>query len=132
MRQAALILLIAVGVIGIRGCARGRGSADAQRETARPFGVEEARRDIAAGRLALKTHGLLSAQGGAFADLLRTRLGVELTEVAGCAVPGEQLREIMAYNRVMTAEIERRFGSGIVERLRQEAAVRTAATRPAA
>ncbi|HEV2296211.1 MAG TPA: hypothetical protein VGR35_20370 [Tepidisphaeraceae bacterium] len=56
---------------------------------------------------------------------------MELREAGGCIVLPAQLAEILAYNPVMTAEIDRRFGPGSVQRLREHAA-RTAATQPAA
>src|SRR5687767_12837341 len=130
MQQEVLILLAALGLIGFGGCARTEPPRDVV-GAASLSGVDRARRDIAAGHLTLQRFGIASVQDGAFAELLRSRLGVELRGSSGCAIAPEELASMLAYNRVMMAEIERRFGPGRVQRLREEAAT-NAATQPAA
>jgi len=128
--REAMILVVA-GVIWVAGCATEPSAVDESSASSRVAGAEEARRDIAAGRLELHAWGLATPQRSAFGRVLRERLGVHLREVAGCCVGGDELNQIQAYNRVMTAEIERRFGPGVVARLRDEAATAPPATGPA-
>ena len=56
-----------------------------------------------------------------YGRLLQDRVGVRLDRVAGCVVTSELVNEANGYNRVMQAEIERRYGAGILERLMKEA-----------
>jgi len=123
MRQKALTLIITLLIV--TGCA----SQEQHASEGRPSASEEARRDIEAGHLQLRAYGLVAPQDEAFARLMQQRLGVQVVRVAGCAIGAAQVKETEAYNRVMTAEIERRFGAGSVERLRNEAASNSA-TRP--
>lgn len=95
---------------------------------ARASGAKQARVDIESGKLVLQTYGLVDPHDDAFERLLSEKLGVKRINAGACVMP-EVLR-IEAYNRVMEAEIERRFGPGSLERLREEAAT-TAATQPA-
>jgi hypothetical protein len=95
-------------------------------------GAAEARQDIARGHLELRSYGLPMASNQTYVQLLRDRLGVEDNRVAGCIVTQELVDETDAYNKVMVAEIERRFGAGILERLRDEAAATYATTNEAA
>ena len=81
----------------------------------------EARHDIAAGRLALRTYGLPAYWARDYRRLLRERLGVELRSVAGCLIDSKVAGDTFLYNRVMTEEIERRFGAGILKHLEEEA-----------
>jgi hypothetical protein len=128
-RDAALVLILAVCVISIAGCASDPSPGDHQ-QPLRAAEADEARRDIAAGLLELHTYGLSSPPRTAFARLLQDRLGVHVRDVAGCVIAGDDVKQIEAYNRVMTAEIERRFGPGAVARLRDEAAAPPPATQP--
>jgi hypothetical protein len=95
----------------------------------RPSGAEQARRDIAAGRLELRAYGLVAPEDGDFAQLLQEHFGVRFTRVAGCAISGEEAKRVDAYNRIMTGEIERRFGRGSIERQREDAVIRGAMRR---
>jgi hypothetical protein len=71
-------------------------------------GRSEARRDIRAGHLALKTSGARGLADGIYAELLSKRLGVTLSSVAGSAYYSVVGWE--AYNEEMQIEIARRFG----------------------
>lgn len=107
---------------------------DAKRDAttdARPDPAGEARRDIARDHLELRRYGMPSEHYLKYVRLLRDRLGVELNSVAGCAVGQELVRDTDAYNAVMTQEIERRFGAGVLQRLSAESAGRQPDTRPA-
>ncbi len=70
------------------------------------------------------------------AKLARDRLGVRFS-LDGCVVTGQSEHQFDEYDRVMTEEIERRFGHGVLQRLADEAARdyrkrEPAASRPAA
>ena len=93
-------------------------------------GAVEARRDIQRGHLELRGYGLQRATS--YAQLLHERLNVQYKSVAGCSVSNQLQRHSNEYNEVMTREIERRFGSGVLARLADEAREAVAATRPAA
>ena len=127
MRQNALALIVILIFGG--GCA----SRDASPpRDVRPSGAEEAQRDLAAGHLELRAYGLVAPADEAFAQLLQDRLGVRFARIAGCAVGGDEARRTDAYNRIMRAEIQRRFGRDSIARLREEAALSLPATRPGA
>jgi hypothetical protein len=75
-------------------------------------GAAEARRDIAAGKLRLKTYGLTAPWFGNYTNLMKSRLGVETVSVAGCVVDDGLIRNVAGYNARMDEEIARRFGAG--------------------
>lgn len=84
--------------------------------------------DLAAGRVALRRYGFgLGLEQPIYAKLLHDQLGVQLVPVAGCVVTVEIVASADAYNEVMTREIERRHGKGVLDRLYAEA---SAAARP--
>ncbi|HMO25992.1 MAG TPA: hypothetical protein PKB10_06955 [Tepidisphaeraceae bacterium] len=85
--------------------------------------------ELADGRLALRWYGLGSEpDGGIYEKLLNEQLGVRVVSVAGCVVTPEILAGVNAYNEVMTREIERRHGKGILDQLRTQS--RQRATQP--
>jgi hypothetical protein len=84
-------------------------------------GQGAARRDIDRGHLELRGYGLPASWVPAYARLLKERLQVEYKQVAGCEVTDDLVNETDAYNAVMTAEIERRFGRDALTALRDEA-----------
>lgn len=79
-----------------------------------------AERDIRDGSLILRTYGIASS-GSRYSQLLRDRLGVRTQVAAECLVDPEKMAETLAYNAIMEAEIERRFGARLLEELRREA-----------
>lgn len=87
-------------------------------------GRAEAQRDLAAGHLRLKTCG-----GGPpipemerYYALVERKLGVSFHHFrGGCQPDKAKLEHTDGYNGVMKPEIERRFGPGVLEALRQEA-----------
>jgi hypothetical protein len=85
-------------------------------------GRREAHADIRAGRLILRNYGFAAGVVGPYAQLLKERFGVQQRAVAGCVIDAELAAETRAYNDVMKAEIEKRFGAGVLETLRKEAA----------
>ena len=95
-------------------------------------GASEAQQDIKRGRLELRGYGLPVPWVPTYAHLLKERLGVEYKSVAGCVVTERLVERTDAYNHVMEAEIERRFGADALAKLREEARSTRPATRPAA
>ncbi len=83
-------------------------------------GEDEARRYIAAGTLALRTAGYPADWLNIFIDLLQTRHNIRF-ENSGCCIDFGTPQEINGFNAVMAAEIEKRFGNGVIERLKKEA-----------
>lgn len=76
-------------------------------------GQQEARRDIAAGKLILRAYGLMGPS--AYPKILQEKYGIRLERVAGCVVDANMVAKTGAYNAVMKAEIEKRFGRGVLE-----------------
>ena len=95
-------------------------------------GAEEAQQDIQRGHLELRGYGLPAHWVPQYGRLLNDRLGVKFNTVAGCMVTRRLKNHTDEYNKLMTQEIERRYGAGILEKLADEASKTDAATRPAA
>lgn len=95
-------------------------------------GADEANRDLRRGHLELRSYGYAGQATPAYARLLRECIGVEYRSVAGCVVAEHLVKKTHAYNAVMTAEIERRFGTHALTNLRDEARSQRVTTRPAA
>jgi hypothetical protein len=86
-------------------------------------GSPEAEREISLGTLKLKTFGLQADFDREYAALLKERCKVDVQYVPGEIGASEQ-KDIERYNRRMTQEIEKRFGAGILDRIRDEAMVK--------
>ena len=87
--------------------------------------------DLAAGRLALRRYGFgLGSDQPIYAKMLQDQLDVQLVPVAGCVVTVEIVASADAYNEVMTREIERRHGPGVLDRLQAEATAAAQSARP--
>src|SRR6266576_313749 len=84
-------------------------------------GAQEAQQDIQRGHLELRGYGLPARWVPDYVRLLNDRLGVRFNAVAGCRVSSRLLKHSNEYNEVMTQEIERRYGTGILEKLADEA-----------
>jgi hypothetical protein len=80
----------------------------------------EARRDIRAGRLALKMWGLRMA-GGVYETVLEQRYGIQCRTVAGCVVAPQKMAGWNAYNDEMMSEITRRYGDDVLDKTWNEA-----------
>lgn len=113
------VFMIVAAMFVTGGCA-----ADNAADRARASGAKQARLDIAAGKLVLQTHGLIDPRAAEYERRLSENFGVQLIDRGGCVMP--EVLQIEAYNRVMEAEIERRFGQGSLEQLREEAATTAA------
>lgn len=84
-------------------------------------GRVDAERDLRAGRLIVEIYGFPLRGEPEYAQMLRDRYGVELRRVASDIVDVNAIGHAMGYNVVSEAEIKRRFGSDVFERLQQEA-----------
>lgn len=78
-------------------------------------GTAEARADIAAGRLTLRTYGISPAAESPYTRLLAERLGVKVVVVGACTPDARTIAETAAYNEVMKQEIRKRFGRHALE-----------------
>ena len=96
-----------------------------QRQTrlaaAHQAGVAEARQDIRNGVLALKSAGLPTAWSEEYRQMLRTRYNIGEGFGLGCTGSEEEFALIHSYNRTMRAEIERRYGKGVLEQAAKDA-----------
>jgi len=98
-------------------------SADHQRYSLRAYqaGHEDAGKDVREGRLIIESFGLPPPWDADYAKLLKERYGIELRAVAGCVVDDNIVGHRKGYNEVSEAEIQRRFGSDILEKTQLEA-----------
>jgi hypothetical protein len=83
-------------------------------------GKANALRDIEANILAVETYGFGMNGDGGRSHLLRERYNIETRIVAGCIVNEKIVGHAKGYNEVSRAEIERRFGKDIWDKVRQE------------
>ena len=113
MKRVQAVLLIAVlGTLQLMA---------ASKLTSVVAGRLAAERDVRAGRLILKSWGYPSPVFPIYAQLVHERYGIQITTVAGCVISSEQHAEWNAYNAVVAAEIERRFGADALNRVYEEA-----------
>ena len=84
-------------------------------------GRREARADIAAGKLILRTYGIATSEDSPYNRLLSERLGVRVRIVGGCTPSLKTIVETTAYNDVMELEIRRRFGSSALAEIERDA-----------
>jgi hypothetical protein len=101
-----------------------RAAQEAALNVGRAKGTAEAQRDIGNNILKLKEYPPTPAPAwqAKYVELLKERCNVEYEVVQGPPGISETLQaEVVAYNDVMKAEIERRFEVGILDRLRKEA-----------
>lgn len=80
-------------------------------------GQREARADLAAGKLVLKSYGLPAPAFYEYRDILRHEYGIEIDRVAGCIVTPELEEEVRGYEEIMNAAIEARFGANFLEQV---------------
>jgi hypothetical protein len=82
-------------------------------------GRADATKDIQSGRLVIETYGLPPPPQ--YPEILRQRYHVELRPIAGCTdVTPKVIGHEQGYNGVSKAEIKRRFGSNVLEAVREE------------
>ena len=80
--------------------------------------VEAARRDIKPGPLRLIVQETPPPEDADYWRLLRAHYGIRMIQPTGDALPGEY--DVELYNMVMRAEIERRFGRGVLAKTPRE------------
>ena len=117
VRRRTAVAAVVAAVVLVAGCSSGQASG-------RERGAKAAAEAIAAGTLKLKEYPPLPSPAGhqEYIRLLRERCGVEYevpTRPPGVS-EGDFIQEVRGWNDTMTAEIERRFGAGILGRLRDE------------
>ena len=71
--------------------------------------------DIKANRLVIEVSGLPAPWSGEYAKFLADKYHIQLKTVAGCIVDSKIVGHERGYNEVSVAEIERRFGHGVLE-----------------
>ena len=82
-----------------------------------------ARRDLAKGKLKIKSFGFPDGYQYCYGQILTNDYGIELDWVAGCVVWPSLANEVSGYNSVMEPAIDRKFGKGTlgrVEKLAEE------------
>lgn len=84
-------------------------------ESAYKAGRSEAMNDIKANRLIIEVSGLPAPWSGAYAKFLADKYHIQLKTVAGCIVDSKIVGHERGYNEISVAEIERRFGHGVLE-----------------
>jgi hypothetical protein len=85
--------------------------------TAYRAGRAEAQKDIKSGHLVIEENGL---GAGYYADILKQRCQAEM-RIGGCASNERIEGHAKGYNEVSEAEIERRFGKGVLAAIKEEA-----------
>ena len=84
-------------------------------------GKAQARRDLSAGKMVLRTYGKAAKWRDAYAELLLNRYKVELQSVAGEEVSERQREETHGYNSVMKEAIRSRYGKDFLDAVVEEA-----------
>jgi hypothetical protein len=80
-------------------------------------GHAQAERDLAAGKLCVRTYGLPAPWFEKYKALAREKYGVEIDAVAGCVVDDGLRERANGYNEAMLQEIRRRFGRDALKSL---------------
>lgn len=80
----------------------------------------DAEADLKAGKLAVEQFGRPSPVYAEAERLLRVRYGIESRQVAACIVSKEIALHAEGYNRVMKAEIAKRYGADVFDRTYEE------------
>jgi len=83
-------------------------------------GRSDAEKDVRENRLIIETFGLPPRWDGDYAKLLEQRYRIEVRTVAGCMVDEKIVGHAKGYNEVSKAEIQRRFGSDVLEKTQTE------------
>ena len=127
MKPRSAIVFAALGLLMVRYLAGGVlaesapkdvvESADHQKYSATAYkeGHSDAVKDVREDRLIIERHGLPPPWTGEYAKALLEKYHIQLKTVAGCVVDEKIVGRARGYNEVSTAEIERRFGHGVLE-----------------
>ncbi len=76
-------------------------------------GQAQARQDVAAGLVRIKTYGLPAPWFGEYTALLKSRCGAEAQGVAGCVVDQATVEFVRGYNGVSREFLKNKFGTNI-------------------
>jgi hypothetical protein len=79
-------------------------------------GRSEAMNDIKANKLIIEVSGLPAPWSGEYAKFLADKYHIEMKTVAGCIVDSKIVGHERGYNEISVAEIERRYGHGVLEK----------------
>jgi hypothetical protein len=79
-------------------------------------GRSEAMNDVKANKLIIEVSGLPAPWSGEYAKSLADKYHIQLKTVAGCIVDSKIVGHERGYNEISVAEIERRFGHGVLEK----------------
>ena len=121
-----LALAVCLGALALlTGCLLDPSGEGTSRAAARDRGAREAAKAVAAGTLRLKEYPPppASAVHGEYIKLLQEKCGVgyESLSLPPGIAEADFRAEVAGWNEVMTAEINRKFGAGILGQLREEA-----------
>lgn|SRR5689334_17267611 len=83
-------------------------------------GRSEAISDIKANKLIIEVSGLPAPWSGEYAKFLAEKYHIQLKTVAGCIVDSKIVGHERGYNEISVAEIERRFGHGVLEKTAED------------
>jgi hypothetical protein len=128
MIQRWLIGVVFLGlVLVVQGCETRpptAGPGGARPAAARDKGAREATESINAGKLMLKEYPPLPSPAGhqEYVQLLKEKCGVEyqVPNLPAGVKEDDFIQEVRGWNDTMQAEIQRRFGADILDRLREE------------
>ncbi len=85
-------------------------------------GRNEAQQDIQSGQLIVKTYGLPQPWIGLYSSNLSSRYQIILRFVSGCDVNPKLAQNVEGYNNVSEAEIAKRYGADLLDRVAKESA----------
>ncbi|HXF09268.1 MAG TPA: hypothetical protein VN625_00695 [Desulfuromonadaceae bacterium] len=84
-------------------------------------GRAEAEKDVKSGKLIVKTFGLPAPWREIYRTNLMKRYKIQLQTVAGCVVTEAEMKKVYGYNQVSGAEIGRRYGTNLLNKVANEA-----------
>lgn len=93
-------------------------------------GEEDARKDITAKKLGWESIGLPPPWHREYARMLEQRYQITIRSVGDCTPDSVIWAHARGYNQVMKAEIEKRFGKGILEKMAEEARAHSEENQP--
>jgi hypothetical protein len=124
--RGPVTLATSLGVLAfLAGCSLDSSGGATRRAAAREKGAREAAEAVASGTLRLKEYPPppASAVHGEYVKLLQEKCGVgyESRGLPPGVAEADYVEEVRGWNDVMAAEINRKFGAGILGKLHEEA-----------
>jgi len=77
--------------------------------------MDDFKKDLSAGRLKLKQYGAPGSVTPYYNKILKDDLGIKTEIIADGIIKTDMLRYAKQYNALMTMEIERKYGPGILK-----------------